>query len=139
AMTVGFLLNESREALYDIVEAVTGARVTVTYTRIGGVTNDLPPDIGARINDAFKNMRAILDDCDRLLTRNRIFYDRMAGIGIISAADAISYGLTGPMLRSTGVNYDVRRQQSYLVYDRLDFDVPLGEKGDNYDRFICRF
>jgi len=139
AMTVGFLLNEAREFLYDIVEAVTGARVTVTYTRIGGVANDLPADIGPRIERAFRDIRAILSDCDKLLTRNRIFYDRMAGVGVISAADAISYGLTGPMLRSTGVNYDVRKQQPYLVYDRMEFEVPLGTRGDNYDRFLCRF
>jgi NADH-quinone oxidoreductase subunit D len=139
AMTVGFLLNEAREWLYDIVEAVTGARVTVTYTRIGGVARDFTPDTGARIAKAFADMRAILDDCDRLLTRNRIFYDRMAGVGVLSAADAISFALTGPMLRASGVNYDVRRQQPYLNYDRFDFEVPLGTKGDNYDRFLCRF
>ncbi len=139
AMTVGFLLNESREALYDIVEAVTGARITVTYTRIGGVARDFPVDTGARIKKAFTDMRAILDDCDHLLTRNRIFYDRMAGVGVISQEDSISYGLTGPMLRATGVNYDVRKQSPYLVYDRMNFEVPLGEKGDNYDRFLCRF
>jgi NADH-quinone oxidoreductase subunit D len=138
AMTVGFLLNESRELLYDIVEAVTGARVTVTYTRIGGVTNDLPIDVPGRIREAFKNLRGILSDCDKLLTRNRIFYDRMAGVGIISAEEAISYGLTGPMLRSTGVNYDARKAQPYSGYDRFDFEVPLGTRGDNYDRFLCR-
>ena len=139
AMTVGFLLNESREALYDIVEAVTGARITVSYTRIGGVTNDFTADTDARIKQSFTDMRGILNDCDQLLTRNRIFYDRLSDVGILSKEDAISYGLTGPMLRSTGVNYDVRKQQPYLVYDRMDFEVPLGSKGDNYDRFLCRF
>ncbi|GIW40741.1 MAG: NADH-quinone oxidoreductase subunit D [Candidatus Binatia bacterium] len=139
AMTVGFLLNEAREFLYDIVEAVTGARVTVTYTRIGGVTNDLPADIRERVRAAFRHLDGILRDCDKLLTRNRIFYDRMAGVGVISPEDAISFGLTGPMLRATGVSYDVRKQQPYLVYDRLDFEVPLGSRGDNYDRFLCRF
>ena len=77
-------------------------------------------------------------DCDRLLSRNRIFIDRMSGVGVISKDTAISYSLTGPILRSTGVNYDVRKAHPYLIYDQLDFSVPLGSKGDNYDRFVCR-
>jgi NADH-quinone oxidoreductase subunit D len=139
AMTVGFLTNESRELLYDIVEAATGARVTHTYTRIGGVTQDIPPDLPARVRAAFAHLRAILEDCDKLLTRNRIFFDRMAGIGVMSAEDAISYGLTGPLLRATGVAYDVRKAAPYSGYERFDFEVPVGTKGDNYDRFLVRF
>jgi NADH-quinone oxidoreductase subunit D len=138
AMTVGFLLNEARELMYDIVEAVTGARLTVTYTRIGGVTNDFPPDIAERIAAALRHTRAILVDCDNLLTRNRIFFDRMRGVGKISPADAVSFGLTGPMLRSTGVGYDVRKAYPYCGYEQFDFDVPVGSEGDNYDRFLCR-
>jgi len=137
--TAGFLLIEAREMLWDIVEAVTGARVTVTYCRIGGVTHDFPVDIDERIADAFVHLRALVADCDKLLTRNRIFYDRMAGIGVISQEDAVSFGLTGPMLRSTGFNYDVRKALPYLLYDRVDFEIPLGTKGDNYDRFFVRF
>ena len=83
-------------------------------------------------------MRRILTDCDRLLSRNRIFFDRMVGIGTLSRADAISYGLTGPLLRATGVPYDVRKAEPYLVYDRIDFSVPTGTNGDNYDRFMVR-
>ncbi len=139
AMTVGFLMNEARELLWDIVEAVTGARVTNSYTRIGGVTRDFTPDTPARILSAFASLRALLDDCDKLLTRNRIFYDRMVGVGVLSAEDAISYGLTGPLLRATGVSYDVRKAQPYSGYERFDFEVPVGTKGDNYDRFLCRF
>jgi NADH-quinone oxidoreductase subunit D len=138
AMTVGFLMNEARELLYDIVEAVTGARVTVSYTRIGGVTRDLTPDTPERIRAAFDNLNAILSDCDKLVTRNRIFYDRMVDLGVLSAEDAISHGLTGPMLRASGVNYDVRKAQPYSGYERFDFEVPLGTKGDNYDRFLVR-
>jgi NADH-quinone oxidoreductase subunit D len=138
AMTVGFLMNEARELLYDIVEAVTGARVTVSYTRIGGVTRDLTPDTPERIRAAFDNLNAILSDCDKLVTRNRIFYDRMVNLGVVSAEDAISHGLTGPMLRASGVNYDVRKAQPYSGYERFDFEVPLGTKGDNYDRFLVR-
>ncbi len=139
ALTVGFLTNEAREFLWDIVEAVTGARVTVSYTRIGGVTHDLPPDFGERIADATKHLRALIDDCDTLITRNRIFLDRMEGIGVLSREDAISYGLTGPLLRATGIAYDVRKSNPYSGYENFDFDVPVGEKGDNYDRFLVRF
>ena len=139
AMTVGFLMNETRELLYDIVEAVTGARVTTSYTRIGGVTNDFTPDTPDRIRAAFAKLRAIMADCDTLLTRNRIFYDRMVGVGLLSREDAVSYGLTGPLLRATGIDYDVRKAQPYSGYERFDFEVPIGTKGDNYDRFLCRF
>ncbi len=139
ALTVGFLTNEARELLWDIVEAVTGARVTVSYTRIGGVTHDLPPDFAARIADATKHLHALLDDCDKLITRNRIFLDRLEGIGVLSREDAISYGLTGPLLRASGVAYDVRKSHPYSGYENFDFDVPVGEKGDNYDRFLVRF
>jgi NADH-quinone oxidoreductase subunit D len=139
AMTVGFLMNESRELLYDIVEAVSGARVTHTYTRIGGVATDFPPDVPARVASAFVHLHAILRDCDKLLTRNRIFFDRMAGVGVMSSENAISYGLTGPLLRATGVAYDVRKAAPYSGYERFDFEVPVGTKGDNYDRFLVRF
>ncbi len=138
AMSAGFLLIEAREILWDLIEAVSGARVTTTYTRLGGVTSDLTADFTDRVRKAFEHGRAILDDCDKLLTRNRIFYDRMSGVGVISAEDAISYGLTGPMLRSTGVSYDVRKAEPYSGYERFDFEVPLGTKGDNYDRYLCR-
>ncbi len=139
ALTVGFLTNEARELLWDIVEAVTGARVTVSYTRIGGVTHDLPPDFADRVAVAFKHLNALVDDCDKLITRNRIFYDRMSGIGIMSREDAISHGLTGPLLRATGVEYDVRKAHPYSGYENFDFEIPLGERGDNYDRFLVRF
>ena len=139
AISVGFCTMEAREVLYDLIEAVTGARVTVSYARIGGVTHDLPRWFPARVREAFKSIRAVLGDCDRLLSKNRIFIDRMSGVGVISKEQAISYGLTGPLLRATGVYYDVRKATPYLVYDRLDFTVPLGSEGDNYDRFTVRF
>jgi NADH-quinone oxidoreductase subunit D len=139
ATTVAFYMLEARELLYDLVEAVTGARLTVTWCRLGGVTHDLPADFNERIVHAFEMLDAVLSDCDKLLSRNRVFIDRMSGIGIMSREDAISYGLTGPLLRATGASYDVRKAYPYLVYDRLDFEVPTGEKGDNYDRFNMRF
>jgi NADH-quinone oxidoreductase subunit D len=139
AISAGFYLLEAREYLYDLVEAITGARLTVTYCRLGGVTNDLPPDFASRLAFALKSARSVLGDCDRLLSRNRIFTDRMVGVGVMSREDAISWGLTGPLLRATGVAYDVRKAQPYLVYDRMDFSVPTGTRGDNYDRFQVRF
>lgn len=139
AISAGFYMLEAREMLYDLVEAITGARLTVTYCRLGGVTNDLPPDFGDRLAAALKHTRRVLADCDRLLSRNRIFVDRMQGVGTMSQADAVSYGLTGPLLRATGVAYDVRKAFPYLVYDRMDFTVPTGTTGDNYDRFRVRF
>ena len=129
AQTVMFYMLEARELLYDLVEAVTGARLTVTWCRIGGITRDLPDDFGERIKFAFKNLEAVMDDCDKLLSRNRVFIDRMSGVGRMSEEDAISYGVTGPLLRATGVAYDVRKADPYLVYDRMDFELPVGEHG----------
>jgi NADH-quinone oxidoreductase subunit D len=139
AISVGFYMMEAREALYDLVTAVTGARLTVSYARVGGVTQDLPAGFPAMVKGAFDSIRQILADCDKLLSKNRIFIERMSGVGAISPEDAISYGVTGPLLRATGVPYDVRKAQPYLFYDRIDFDVPTGTQGDNYDRFVVRF
>jgi NADH-quinone oxidoreductase subunit D len=138
AISAGFYMIEAREFLYDIVEALTGARLTVTFCRLGGVMNDLPQDIRERLGVAFKSLRGVLSDCEKLLSRSRIFVDRMRGVGAISADAAVSWGLTGPLLRATGVSYDVRKAEPYLVYDRFDFDVPTGTVGDNYDRFLVR-
>jgi NADH-quinone oxidoreductase subunit D len=138
AISAGFYMLEAREFLYDLVEAITGARLTVTYCRLGGVTNDLPADIRERVAKCFASVRAVVADCQRLLSRNRIFVDRMVGVGVMAREDAISWGLTGPLLRATGVPYDVRKTNPYLVYDRLDFTVPVGTAGDNYDRFNVR-
>ncbi len=139
AISVGFYLMESRETLYDLVTAVTGARLTVSYARVGGVTHDLPQDFAERVRTAFTDIRRLLGDCDKLLSKNRIFIDRMSGVGIMSPEDAISYSLTGPLLRATGVPYDVRKALPYSGYDRFDFDIPTGTQGDNYDRFSVRF
>ena len=139
AISAGFYMLEAREFLYDLVEAICGARLTVTYCRLGGVMTDLPADMTERTRVAQKHVRGILGDCDRLLSRNRIFVDRMVGIGKLPSADAVSWGLTGPLLRATGVPYDVRKAEPYLVYDRMDFEIPTGTTGDNYDRFMVRF
>ncbi|MGH7949497.1 MAG: NADH dehydrogenase (quinone) subunit D [Candidatus Binataceae bacterium] len=139
AQTVMMYTMEAREPLYDLVEAVTGARLTVTWCRVGGVTHDLPEDFNDRLKRSFKQLDAVLSDCDTLLSRNRVFIDRMSGVGVMSREDAISYGITGPLLRATGVPHDLRKADPYLVYDRFNFDVPTGERGDNYDRFQMRF
>lgn len=139
AQTVMMYMLEAREFLYDLIEAVTGARLTVTWCRVGGMTHDLPHDFVDRMKASFVRLDQVLSDCDQLLSRNRVFIDRMADIGIMSKQDAISYGLSGPLLRAAGVSYDVRKADPYLVYDRMDFEVPVGERGDNYDRFNVRF
>jgi NADH-quinone oxidoreductase subunit D len=138
AISAGFYMLEAREFLYDLVEAITGARLTVTWCRLGGVMKDFPAGLPERTRFALRQVRRILADCNRLLSRNRIFVDRMAGIGILEREDALSYGLTGPLLRATGISYDVRKAEPYLVYDRMDFTVPTGTSGDNYDRFMVR-
>jgi len=138
-ISAGFYMNEARELYYNLNAHVTGARVTVSYGRVGGLTRDVPPDFEQEVRAAVRHTEKILHDCEKLLERNRIFIDRMAGIGILSQHAALSYGLTGPLLRATGVNYDVRKAAPYSVYDRFDFEVPLGTKGDNFDRFSVRY
>jgi NADH-quinone oxidoreductase subunit D len=99
----------------------------------------VPEGFYAQMRDALARTTAVLADCEKLLERNRIFLDRMVDVGTISQEDAISYGLTGPMLRATGIARDLRKDEPYMVYDRLDFEVPVGTKGDNFDRFSVRF
>lgn len=139
AFTVMLYMMEAREDLWDLIEDVTGARLTVSYGRVGGVKDDLTADFAPKMAEAFKKVRAHLVNCDRLLTRNRIFIERMCDIAVLTADEAISYSLTGPMLRGSGVNYDIRKAFPYSSYEDFDFEVPLGSKGDNYDRFLVRF
>jgi NADH-quinone oxidoreductase subunit D len=138
AFTVFLYMIKAREYLWELVEQVTGARLTVSYCRVGGVKADLPSDFAESCRKVFADIRKVLQESDALLTRNRIFVDRMSGTGVISAEDAISYGITGPFLRGCGVDYDVRKDCPYAVYDRLSFDVPVGTRGDNMDRYLVR-
>ena len=138
AFSAFLYMIKAREYLWELVEMVTGARLTVSYCRVGGVKADLPEDFSESCRRAFKETRKVLDETVGLLTRNRIFTDRMEGTGVISAEDAISYGITGPFLRATGVDYDVRKDCPYAVYDQLPFDVPVGTRGDNMDRYLVR-
>ena len=138
AFSVFLYMIKAREYLWDLVEMVTGARLTVSYCRVGGVKADLPEDFPKLCHKAFKETREVLVEVSELLTRNRIFKDRMTGTGVISAEDAISYGITGPFLRASGPDYDVRKDCPYAVYEQLPFEVPVGSVGDNMDRYLVR-
>ena len=138
AFSVFLYMIKAREYLWELVEKVTGARMTVSYCRVGGVKGDLPDGFTEHCRKAFQETRKVLVESDGLLTRNRIFVDRMSGTGVISAEDAIAFGITGPFLRGSGLDYDVRKDCPYAVYDRLPFDVPIGTRGDNMDRYLCR-
>lgn len=138
AFTGLLYLLECRDMLWDRTEQLCGARLTVSYVRIGGVVDDLPSDYDQKLRADLDRVAALIDDVDTLLTKNKIFIDRMKGVGVMSKQDAIDWGWTGPCLRSTGVPYDVRRSAPYDIYDRLDFEVPIGTTGDNYDRYLVR-
>ena len=138
AFTV-FLYNiKAREFIWDTIEFTTGARMTTSYIRIGGVRADLQAGFQEAVRTAVSQTRLVLKDVHGLLDKNRIFMSRTREVGLISQEDALSYGWTGPCLRSTGVLYDVRKAHPYCGYDRFDFEVPLGERGDNYDRYLVR-
>ena len=138
AFTVFLYLIKAREYLYQLIDNLTGARITTSYARVGGVKADMPADFPEKVLAVFAQVREAVRDSDKLLTKNRIFMDRVDGTGKLSKEDALAYGITGPFLRSTGVPYDVRRAHPYLVYDKLDFEVPVGENGDNFDRYLVR-
>jgi NADH-quinone oxidoreductase subunit D len=137
-MTVFLLTFTEREKIYNLCEGLTGARFTTTYTRVGGLARDLPPGWFDQCRKFLEEVVINFDESEKLLTRNRIWVDRNQGIGVIPRDVAIDYGLTGPNLRGSGVEYDLRKAQPYLVYDRLKFDVPVGSVGDCYDRYLVR-
>lgn len=138
AFTVMLYLMQAREYLYELIEMVTGARLTISYVRVGGLRDDLPAGFKEEVLSRFEKIKKHLDDADALLSKNRIFADRMCNVGVISPEEAVGYGLTGPLLRASGVNYDVRKVFPYSGYEKFDFDIPLGTKGDNFDRFNVR-
>jgi len=138
ALTVFLHTFTEREKIYNLIEALTGARFTTTYTRIGGLARDLPPGWADAVRRFCDEVVVNFDESEKLLTRNRIFVDRTRDVGIISKELAVDYGLTGPNLRGSGVDYDVRKAHPYLIYDQLQFDVPLGSVGDCYDRYLVR-
>ncbi|MBT5706202.1 MAG: NADH dehydrogenase (quinone) subunit D [Verrucomicrobia bacterium] len=138
ALTVFLHTFTEREKIYNLIESLTGARFTTTYTRIGGLARDLPENW---VKDCERFLEGVLinfDETESLLTRNKIFVDRTKDVGILPLDIAIDYGVTGPNLRASGSNHDLRKVHPYLVYDQLDFDVPVGSVGDCYDRYLVR-
>ena len=129
---------QARELLWDLVDALCGARVTSNYVRIGGVSADMPEGFPELARANLAKALELLGDMERLLTDNPIFRARMEGVGILPPEELIAFGVCGPLLRAAGVDLDLRRAQPYLVYDQLDFDVPLGTQGDNMDRYLVR-
>jgi NADH-quinone oxidoreductase subunit D len=129
---------EERELLMEFYERVSGARLHAAYYRPGGVHADLPAGILDDIMAWSKKFPRVIDDIEGLLTENRIFKQRLVDVGRVSAADAIDWGFTGPVLRASGVPWDLRKSQPYMVYDKMDFDIPVGKNGDCFDRYLVR-
>ncbi|HEY2512003.1 MAG TPA: NADH-quinone oxidoreductase subunit D [Polyangiaceae bacterium] len=129
---------KAREMVWDILEEETGARLTHSFGRIGGMAAPPTKDFKELVRLAIPRILGIVEEGERMLLKNRIFIDRLQGVGVISGADATALGWTGPCLRASGVAYDVRKAHPYLKYDEVDFEVPIGKSGDNMDRFLVR-
>jgi len=138
AMTVFLYSFTQREKIYDLSELLSGARFTTSYTRVGGQIRDLPEKFLPMLRDFLDRFGPALDEMDKLLTRNRIFVDRTKDIGVISKERAVAYALSGPILRGSGVEHDLRRKHPYLDYEQYDFEVVIGSAGDCYDRYLVR-
>ncbi len=138
ALTNFWYFYNARDKLNDVLEALTGARLTYTYTRVGGLAWDLPAGWRDNVKAAIKEVPAAIADVRGLVAKNRIFQDRTRGVGVISGEDAINFGWTGPCLRASGVDLDLRKVRPYYGYDQLEFDVPIGANGDAYDRLLVR-
>jgi NADH-quinone oxidoreductase subunit D len=138
AFSVFLYTFQERERIYNLHEAYTGGRITTSVTRVGGMMADLPVGWATAAREFAATFPATVDEVERLLSKNAIWQGRLIDIGAIGAEDAISWGLTGPNLRASGVPYDVRKARPYLGYDEYDFDVPVGSKGDVYDRYLVR-
>ncbi len=138
AMTVFLYAFREREWILDLFEMLCGARLTVTYPRIGGIRNDVTQEFLDSLYGFTEEFPGRIEEYETLIDKNRIWLKRTKDIGVISAEEALNWGLSGPTLRGSGVNYDIRKQFPYEAYDRVEFDVPLGENGDVYDRYRCR-
>ncbi|MEG0024184.1 MAG: NADH dehydrogenase (quinone) subunit D [Akkermansia sp.] len=138
AMTVFLYSYNEREKIHNFYEQLTGARFTSSYTRIGGQTHDIPDGMTEQVLRFCDECAVTIDEIEALLLKNNIFTNRLKGVGVISREDALSYGLTGANLRASGVKRDLRKLTPYLGYEQYEFDVPVGEYGDCYDRFIIR-
>jgi NADH-quinone oxidoreductase subunit C/D len=138
AMTVFFWTFREREVLLDLFEKLCGARLTLNYFRIGGVDSDFTPDLVERLRAFLKEFPAHIEEYETLLQTNRIWVARTKDVAVISAEDAINFGLTGPVLRASGVAYDVRKLEPYGAYGKVEWEVPIGKNGDTYDRYWVR-
>ncbi|MCX6836503.1 MAG: NADH dehydrogenase (quinone) subunit D [Verrucomicrobia bacterium] len=138
AMTVFLYTFTEREKIYNLCEQLTGARFTTSYTRVGGQIRDLPDGFVHSVQHFLSELEPVIDEVDKLLSRNRIFMERTQDVGVISKEEAIAYGITGPNLRGSGVEHDIRKARPYLDYDKYEFDVPVGTKGDCFDRYLVR-
>jgi NADH-quinone oxidoreductase subunit D len=138
AVTVLLWGFREREKIQDIWDLLTGVRFTTSFTRIGGLAQDISPETLAAVKNFLDAFPRSLDECEKLLIKNRIFIERCEGVGRISAAKAIDIGMTGPALRACGIGHDLRRDEPYLVYDKLDFHVPVYTDGDTLARFYVR-
>jgi NADH-quinone oxidoreductase subunit C/D len=138
AITPFFVMFRAREDIYDLLEACCGARLTVSYVRIGGLAQDVPDNFEDLCRRAMASVRDVLDQAEGLLTKNIIVQKRLKDVGVMPKDDALSYGWAGPCLRASGVAYDVRKDHPYSGYDQYDFDVPVGAVGDSFDRYLVR-
>lgn len=138
AMTVFLYTFTQRETVYNLSEQLTGARFTTSYTRVGGQTRDVPEGFIEALSKFCDEVLPCIDEVDTLLTRNKIFLDRTRDVGVISKKDAIDWGLSGPNLRGSGIEHDLRKANPYLDYERFDFDIPIGSVGDCFDRYLIR-
>jgi NADH-quinone oxidoreductase subunit D len=138
AFTPFLYFLKCREWLYELLEKVSGARLTHSYVRVGGIGKDLPDDFDADLTLCLDKIESVMVEVAAMLNNNKIFRDRMAGVGAQSREDAIATGCVGPIARACGVDYDVRRDFPYSVYPEVEFDVPLGTTGDCYDRYLVR-
>lgn len=138
AFTVFLYGFRQREFIYDLFEISTGSRLTTSYTRVGGLSRDFPDGHAEQIAQFCKQFMIVFGQIEGLLNHNKIFLDRTQGVGKISAEDAVSFGMTGPCLRASGVSYDIRKDEPYLAYDEMDFDVPVGTEGDVFERYLIR-
>jgi NADH-quinone oxidoreductase subunit D len=138
AMTPFLWMFEERETLLEFYEAVSGARMHAAYIRPGGVHQDMPAGLDERIGDFIEAFPKRLEEVEAVLTENRIWKQRTVNIGVVTAEQALDWGFSGPMLRGSGVAWDLRKSQPYDIYDRVDFDIPIGKNGDCYDRYLVR-
>ena len=129
---------QERENIYDLLEGWVGARLTTSLTRVGGMAADVPDGWVQGLRNFVRNFPKTLEESDRMLTKNAIWVGRTVGLGVMTADEAVNYGLSGPMVRASGVAYDVRKDFPYLDYETYDFDVPVGTNGDVYDRYLVR-